>query len=69
MKSEPSNLASDFLASTRRYLDLPDEPLERHRAFLELKEEWKEFFKILLHNSVDDSSDTWYALGHAYSNG
>lgn len=69
MKSDSSSLAKTFLASTRRYLELPHDPMERHRAFIQLQAEWKDLFKRLLQHAEDKGPEDWFAIGHGYSNG
>jgi TPR repeat protein len=69
MQSDSTSLASTYLASTRRYLDLPDDPLERHQSLVVLKIECLELFQKLLRHAEDEGKDAWFAIGHGYSNG
>lgn len=69
MQTEPSSTADTFLASTRKYLSLPADPLERQRAFKELKSEWSVLFRELLQKANEEGAEAWFALGHGYGNG
>lgn len=61
--------ATAFLESTRRYLNLPNDPELGLSAFAELRREWQRLFRELLKHAEAGGAEDWFALGHGYSNG
>ena len=61
--------AAAFLAATRRFLSLPDDPDARLAEYAALQQEWRRLFSKLLKAADPGDPDIWFALGHGYANG
>lgn len=64
-----TSLASSFLQSTKRYLDLPKGSDWSVLAYEELKEEWRKEFEVLLKAAEEEGPEGWFAIAHGYSGG
>ena len=64
-----TSLASSFLQSTKRYLDLPKGSNWSVSVFQELKEEWRKEFEVLLRAAEEEGPEGWFAIAHGYSGG
>jgi TPR repeat protein len=58
-----------YLASTRCYLTLPENPQDYVVAFAKLRKEWEILFTNLVALQDTDNPEVWFALGHGYGNG
>jgi uncharacterized protein len=64
-----SCLAAAYLASTKRFLELPQAPDARRMALAGLRLEWEQLFADMLSKEPTSYPEMWFALGHGYSNG